>query len=76
MNVVEDKMRPWVKKKIMEFLGEEEATLIDYICKKLTENVSPEELLSLLAYVLEDEAIDFVIRLWRMLIYNLLMIQM
>lgn len=75
-NVVEEKMRPWVKKKIMEFLGEEEETLIDYICKKLTEHVSPEELLSLLAYVLEDEAIDFVIRLWRMLIYNLLMLQM
>jgi len=71
--LVENKMRPWVKKKIVEFLGEEEQTLIDFICKKLTEHTPPEEVLNLLGYVLEDEATDFVIRMWRMLIYNMLM---
>jgi len=73
--IVEEKMRPWVKKKIIEYLGEEEQTLIDYICKKLTEHTPPDQLLELLLLVLEDEASDFVIRMWRMLIYNILMIQ-
>jgi len=74
-NIIELKMRTWVKKKIIEYLGEEETTLIDYICKKLTEHTAPDVLLELLLLVLEDEASDFVIRMWRMLIYNILMIQ-
>jgi RNA-binding protein 25 len=74
-NIVELKMKAWVKKKIIEYLGEEEATLIDYICKKLNEHTAPDILLELLLLVLEDEASDFVIRMWRMLIYNILMIQ-
>jgi RNA-binding protein 25 len=74
-NIVELKMKAWVKKKIIEYLGEEETTLIDYICKKLNEHTAPDTLLELLLLVLEDEASDFVIRMWRMLIYNILMIQ-
>jgi hypothetical protein len=74
-NIIELKMKTWVKKKIIEYLGEEESTLIDYICKKLSEHTAPDILLELLLLVLEDEASDFVIRMWRMLIYNILMIQ-
>jgi RNA-binding protein 25 len=72
--IVEDKMNGWVKKKIVEYLGEEEQSLINYICKKLTEHTPPDLLLENLLQVLEDEASDFVIRMWRMLIYNILMI--
>jgi len=74
-NIIELKMKTWVKKKIIEYLGEEETTLIEYICKKLSEHTAPDILLELLLLVLEDEASDFVIRMWRMLIYNILMIQ-
>jgi hypothetical protein len=72
--IVEDKMNGWVKKKIVEYLGEEEQSLINYICKKLGEHTPPDQLLESLLQVLEDEASDFVIRMWRMLIYNILMI--
>jgi RNA-binding protein 25 len=72
--IVEDKMNGWVKKKIVEYLGEEEQSLINYICKKLNEHTPPDQLLESLLQVLEDEASDFVIRMWRMLIYNILMI--
>jgi len=72
--IIDSKMRPWVKKKIMEYLGEEEQTLIDYICKKLSEHTPPDQLLDLLLLVLEDEAGDFVIRMWRMLIYNIMIL--
>jgi RNA-binding protein 25 len=67
-------MNGWVKKKIVEYLGEEEQSLINYICKKLNEHTPPDLLLDSLLQVLEDEASDFVIRMWRMLIYNILMI--
>lgn len=83
-------MKIWVKKKIIDYLGEEEQSLINYICKKLNEHTPPDLLLGIvilqfslinffnetgsLVQVLEDEASDFVIKLWRMLIYNILMI--
>jgi len=73
-NIVEDKMKGWVKKKIFDYLGEEEEQLIEFICKKLKDHTPPDSLLDLLLLVLEDEATDFVIRMWRMLIYNILMV--
>jgi RNA-binding protein 25 len=68
-------MRAWVKKKIFEFLGDEEQALIDFICKKLTERIAPHQLTEHLALVLEEEATEFVIRMWRMLIFNILTIK-
>jgi hypothetical protein len=58
----------------MNYLGDEEVQLIGFICKKLKDHTPPGTLLELLLLVLEDEASDFVIRLWRMLIYTILMI--
>jgi len=71
--LIEDKMRPWVTKKILEFLGEEEPTLIEYVCKKLHERSPPQEILSQLQHVLDEDASTFVVKLWRMLIYVMLM---
>ena len=65
-------MKQWVTTKITEYLGEEEPALINYICKKLSEHSDPHDIESQLRSVLEDEAVDFMIRLWRMLIYNIL----
>lgn len=28
-------MRPWINKKIIEYIGEEEATLVDFVCSKV-----------------------------------------
>lgn len=67
-------MRPWVKKKIVDYLGTEEEDLIEFVCKKLREHTPPDALLEFLLLVLEAEAPEFVIRLWRMLIYTILMI--
>eukprot|EP01123_Difflugia_compressa_P001378 TRINITY_DN11581_c0_g1_i1.p1 TRINITY_DN11581_c0_g1~~TRINITY_DN11581_c0_g1_i1.p1 ORF type:complete len:245 (-),score=72.47 TRINITY_DN11581_c0_g1_i1:281-1015(-) len=71
-DIVEGKMRPWVAKKISEFLGEEEITLIEYICKKLTDHSPPQDIVDQLQLVLDDEATVFVIKMWRMLIYSML----
>jgi len=71
--LIDDKLRPWVSKKITEYLGEEEPTLIEYVCKKLHEHSPPQDIIAQLQHVLEEEASTFVIKMWRMLIYVMLM---
>lgn len=29
------RIRPWINKKIIEYIGEEEATLVDFVCSKV-----------------------------------------
>lgn len=58
-------MKPWITKKIIEYLGEEEITLIEFILAKMSQHMAPQEILDQLAFVLEDEAEMFVIKLWR-----------
>lgn len=63
--IVQKRMKPWVTKKIVEYLGEEEATLIEFVLAKMSNHMAPQEILDQLAFVLEDEAEVFVIKLWR-----------
>lgn len=71
-NMVPNKLRPWVIKKIKELLGEEEQTLIDFICTKLSNHCRPQELLTELKLVLEDDAELFVQKLWKIMIYYII----
>jgi len=73
--IVESKMKPWVTKKIVEYLGEEEKTLTSFILGKLTSHMNPTEILSQLALVLDEDAEAFVVKLWRMLIFEQLSIK-
>ncbi|KAL5723767.1 hypothetical protein ACHQM5_007123 [Ranunculus cassubicifolius] len=66
-----ERMRPWISKKITEFLGEEETTLVDYIVSKTKEHVKASEMLELLQAILDDEAEMFVLKMWRMLIFEI-----
>ncbi|MCP9264697.1 DNA primase large subunit [Dirofilaria immitis] len=49
-SLVEQRVKPWVSKKITDYIGEEEASLVDF--------------------VLDDEAEVFVVKMWRLLIYE------
>jgi len=71
-NIVEGKMRLWIKKKIKEYLGEEDPTLTDFILTKIAAHKSPTEILDQLALVLDEEAEGFVIKLWRALLFEML----
>lgn len=73
--IVQKRMKPWVTKKIVEYLGEEEATLIEFVLAKMSNHMAPQEILDQLAFVLEDEAEVFVIKLWRMLIFEMIRAQ-
>jgi len=69
------KIKPWITKKIVEYLGEEEPTLIQFILDKIAEHIAPAEILKQLQFVLEDEAEVFIFKLWRMLIFEMLRAQ-
>lgn len=69
-HLIDRRVTPWLKKRIVEYLGEEEATLIKYICKKIIEKSSPESILKDITVILDEEAQVFVIKLWRLLIYE------
>ncbi|KAJ7953633.1 RNA-binding protein 25 [Quillaja saponaria] len=66
-----ERMRPWISKKITEFLGEEETTLVDYIVSSTQDHVKASQMLELLQSILDDEAEMFVLKMWRMLIFEI-----
>lgn len=70
--IITSVMKPWVAKKVMEYLGEEEATLIQFILNKLTAHCHPADLLAELETVLDEDAESFVMKLWRMLTFSVL----
>ncbi|CAL0312969.1 unnamed protein product [Lupinus luteus] len=70
-NQLHERMRPWISKKIQEFLGEEENTLIDYIVSSTQEHVKASQMLERLQMILDEEAEMFVLKMWRMLIFEI-----
>ncbi|KAL0334195.1 UNVERIFIED_CONTAM: RNA-binding protein 25 [Sesamum angustifolium] len=70
-NALHERMRPWISKKITDFLGEEEDTLVDYIVSSTQEHVDAGEMLERLQTILDDEAEMFVLKMWRMLIFEI-----
>ncbi|XP_064600108.1 RNA-binding protein 25-like isoform X2 [Liolophura sinensis] len=69
-SLMDKRIKPWVNKKIVEYIGEEEPTLTDFICQKVMAQSSPENILNDVAMVLDEEAEVFVVKMWRLLIYE------
>lgn len=67
-----ESVQRWVSKKVAELLGEEEPSLVEFVVEKVGEHLSAKDMVSELEPVLDDEAEQFVIKLWRMLIYETL----
>lgn len=44
-NLMEKKIRPWINKKIIEYIGEPEPTLVDFICSKVLAGSQPQIIL-------------------------------
>lgn len=43
--LMEKKIRPWINKKIIEYIGEPEPTLVDFICSKVLAGSQPQIIL-------------------------------
>lgn len=69
--LMDKRIRPWINKKVTEFIGEEEAALVDFICTKLNSRSSAESILNEVVMILDDEAEVFIVKLWRLLIYEI-----
>lgn len=74
-NLMEKRIRPWVSKKVFEYMGDTDATsleLIDFICNLLKDRHGGSRILDEMGVVLgEDDAEKFVVHLWRLLIFEL-----
>merc|ERR1712078_151429 len=42
--IVEKKLRPWVKKKVVDYLGAEEEAMIEFIIRKVEAKARPDEM--------------------------------
>ena len=42
---MERRIRPWINKKIIEYIGEPEPTLVDFICSKVLAGSQPQGIL-------------------------------
>lgn len=42
---MEKRIRPWINKKIVEYIGEPEPTLVDFICSKVLGRSAPKSIL-------------------------------
>lgn len=69
--LMEKRIRPWVNKKIAEYIGEPEPTLTDFICSKVLAGSAPKDILDDVQMVLDEEAEVFVVKMWRLLIYEI-----
>lgn len=70
-NVAETKLRPFIAKKMVEYLGEEEPTLVEHVLDKIKKRTAAAAIEEGLAPVLDDEAAVFVVKLWRMLLFEI-----
>lgn len=69
--LMDKRIKPWVTKKIVEYIGEEEPTLTEFICQKVVARSSPQSIQNDVAMILDDEAEVFVVKMWRLLVYEI-----
>ena len=48
---MDNRIRPWVAKKVNAFLGEDDQSLCDFICEQIGKQATPEEILKDIAMV-------------------------
>ena len=55
-----------------DYLGQEEKAMIDFVIGKIASHKAPSEILDQVGLVLDEDAENFVIKLWRALIFEIL----
>ncbi|TEA17370.1 U1 snRNP-associated protein usp107 [Colletotrichum sidae] len=68
-SIIREKLKPFVEKKIVEYLGVQEELLVEVVEEHLRKHGKPSDLVEELVPALDDEAEDMVKKLWRMVIF-------
>ncbi|EER25729.1 hypothetical protein CPC735_041730 [Coccidioides posadasii C735 delta SOWgp] len=68
-SILGEQLKPFVEKKIMEYLGVQEQMLVDVVEEHVRKRGSPQELVEQLDGALDEEAEVLVKKLWRMIIF-------
>lgn len=68
-SIIREKLRPFVERKVVEYLGVQEQFLVDVVEEHLRKHQKPAELVETLGEALDEDAEDLVKKLWRMVIF-------
>ncbi|GAA5967044.1 hypothetical protein JCM11641_000422 [Rhodosporidiobolus odoratus] len=66
-DIVKQKILPFANQLIVKYLGGEEAELLNVVEEYLRDRKTPQDLLDELEPVLDEDATDFVVKIWRQL---------
>jgi len=69
-NILEKKMKPWVGKKVAEYAGEEIEEFRDFVLSHIGKRTPPAKLVEEVGAFLDDVAEEFVMKVWRMLLFE------
>ena len=69
-DVLEKVARPWIGKKIKDYMGVEELSVVQLIIKLLNARPEPNALKDKLKEFLDEKAEEFVVKLWQTLIFE------
>ena len=68
-SVIREKLRPFVEKKVVEYVGVVDQFLLNVVEEHLQKHGKPAELVETLHEVMDEDAEDMVKKLWRMVIF-------
>lgn len=68
---MDKRIKPWVNKKIIEYIGEEEPTLTDFICQKVMARSGPQAILNDVAMVSAYTSLEYLLRKIVVSVYEL-----
>jgi len=68
--VTERVVRPWVAKKIKEYLGVEEEAMIRLVLNHVTNRLPASSLFDKIAPILDDVAENFCLKFWQVVLFE------
>ena len=73
--VLDRAIRPWLEEMSNEYMGGVEEKFIALVEKKLLSRTHPDKIIKILRPLLDDDAEEFVVRLWKKLVLEYLKVE-
>ncbi|KDD76096.1 hypothetical protein H632_c358p0 [Helicosporidium sp. ATCC 50920] len=72
---VSERIKAWVTKRIVELMGEDEESFVGFIMGQISDKSSASEMIAALKDVLDEDTLNFVVKLFQILIYEALKLE-